>query len=557
MKLEKTTLLRVPNTALAIVMAHFSLFFLALLSLIWSAPADARKVALVIGNSIYANTSSLTNPANDAQLIAGAARQAGFEVITLSDLTMASFQRALRDFRAAADGSEIAMIYYAGHGIEGQGKNWLIPVDSKLETDFDLPYEAINMDRLLEALAGAQVRMVILDACRNNPFGNAWKTGVRAVPRGLNGTEFDDVLVIYAAAPGQTAADGAESNSPFATSLAKRIPEVGLPLQMLGGAVRDDVLTATGGKQRPFVSASITGTPVYLVGPSRVVSAQPLVVAAAPVVATGADRSMMDALMWQGAISSNTAVAFQAYLREFPSGVFSNVARESIAKLRPAAVAAQPVAAQPAVAQPASVQVAAPRLTPPAAAVTAAPIPVVALSPAPKTEVPSYLQPRPDSVSTFDNSVPALLPTLPPAPRFTNDGYPTCREEFQSIVGTNEKVGAINRCTVALDQYSAATLSPYRRAMIEHQKRISAIYSDQVGGKLKYSSASQDQFFKAMMKEHAESNPEGSYFAEQRAADARYQADRAYMQDRYCFHTGCGGYAVPVFVPGASSASKK
>jgi hypothetical protein len=107
--------------------------------------------------------------------------------------------------------------------------------------------------------------MVILDACRNNPFGRSWRSGTRAVSRGLGDIEVDDVLVIYAAAPGQTANDGDGRNSPFATSFAQRLVQPDLPIQLLGGSVRDDVLASTGGSQRPFVSASITGTPVYLV----------------------------------------------------------------------------------------------------------------------------------------------------------------------------------------------------------------------------------------------------------------------------------------------------
>ncbi|MEO1046515.1 MAG: caspase family protein [Pseudomonadota bacterium] len=140
-----------------------------------------------------------------------------------------------------------------------------MPVDAILNKARDLPYEAVDLERVMETLDGAQVRMVVLDACRNNPFARTWKSGTRAVRRGLAGIEVDDVIVIYAAAPGQTASDGdGAANSPFATALARRLPEIDLPLQLLGGSVRDDVLAATNGDQRPFVSASVTGTPIYL-----------------------------------------------------------------------------------------------------------------------------------------------------------------------------------------------------------------------------------------------------------------------------------------------------
>ena len=229
------------------------------------AQASERKVALVIANGSYCAAGVLANPANDARLVGGAARRAGFEVVSAQNADLANFQRALRDFRTKADGARVAMVYYAGHGIEGSGKNWLIPVDAKLESGLDLPYEAVELDRVMDSMSGAQVRMVVLGACRNNPFGRSWKSATRAVQRGLAGIEFDNVLVIYAAAPGQTASDGAGANSPFAISFAKRLGEADLPIQLLGGMIRDDVLAATGRSQRPYTTGSITGTPIYLV----------------------------------------------------------------------------------------------------------------------------------------------------------------------------------------------------------------------------------------------------------------------------------------------------
>lgn len=294
--------------------------------------AEARKVALVIGNSDYANTSRLANPVNDIRIIAASARQAGFDDVTIAaDLAVNDFQKAMRDFRAKADGAEVAMVYFAGHGIEAQGKNWLIPTDAQLKSDLDLPYEAINLDRLMESVSGAHIRMVILDSCRNNPFGRSWRSGTRAVVNGLAGVEADDVLVIFAAAPGQTAADGTTGNSPFATSLAKRLPQPDVPVQLLGGLIRDDVLAATGGSQRPFVSASITGTPVYLVPRAIPATAKP-----------AGDRSGLEELLWKGAMAENEVEAFRAYLAEFPSGKYAGQANDNINRLlkTPDAIAA-------------------------------------------------------------------------------------------------------------------------------------------------------------------------------------------------------------------------
>lgn len=301
-------------------MIRIWLFILTAVFLTAPSSAEARKVALIIGNSDYANTGRLANPANDIKLVAASARSAGFDDVTIAaNLSVNDFQKAMRDFRAKADGAEIAMVYYAGHGIEAQGKNWLIPTDAGLKSDLDLPYEAINLDRVMESVSGAQIRMVILDSCRNNPFGRSWKSGTRAVQTGLAGVEADDVLVIFAAAPGQTAADGTGANSPFATSLAKRLPQPDLPVQLLGGAIRDDVLAATDGRQRPFVSASITGTPVYLVP--------------RPGQAPTGNRAALEDLMWKGAVAENSVSAFKAYLAEFPKGKYATQASESAARL--------------------------------------------------------------------------------------------------------------------------------------------------------------------------------------------------------------------------------
>jgi len=301
-------------------MTRYWLVLITAFFLLAPTAAEARKVALIVGNSNYANTSRLTNPANDIKLIAASARNAGFDDVTVAaNLSVNDFQKAMRDFRIKADGAEVAMVYYAGHGIEAQGKNWLIPTDAQLKSDLDLPYEAINLDRMMEAVSGAQIRMVILDSCRNNPFGRSWRSGTRAVQNGLAGIEADDVLVIFAAAPGQTAADGTGANSPFAASLAKRLPQPDLPVQLLGGAIRDDVLAATGGQQRPFVSASITGTPVYLVP-------------RAGQTGTG-NRAALEELMWKGAVAENSVSAFKAYLAEFPSGKYAAQAGDGVTRL--------------------------------------------------------------------------------------------------------------------------------------------------------------------------------------------------------------------------------
>lgn len=280
-----------------------------------------RRVALVIANSTYSNASKLPNPPNDAKLVAGALQRAGFQTVELKgDASLATFRQALRDFRAKADRAQVALIYYAGHGIEGNGKNWLIPTDAVLATERDLEYEAVSLDLVLDAVKGADLRIVILDACRNNPFGRSWGVGTRAVTRGLSGIDVDDVLVIYAAAPGQTASDGTGTNSPFATAFAKRVPEAGVPIQLLGGMVRDDVLRETGSAQRPFISASITGTPFYLVEKATTALASQ---------GTATNLCAASDQRWIGGLkTSNDRVALQGFVNSTPGQCISHDAAQ-------------------------------------------------------------------------------------------------------------------------------------------------------------------------------------------------------------------------------------
>ncbi len=296
-----------------------------------------RRVALVITNGAYAHAGSLKNPVNDGVLVASSLKSAGFQIIDADpNLGIGPFRGALRRFHASAAGARVALIYYAGHGIEARGKNWLIPTDATLQQDSDLDYEAIDLDLVLGATEGAEMRVVVLDACRNNPFGHSWRSTHRAVGQGLAPIDVDDVLVIYSAGPGQTASDGRGANSPFAEALAKRLPQPGLPIQLLGGLVRDDVLRATGSQQRPFISASITGEPFMLVpgaSPGPVSRAAEAVAAGAP----ANDAASMEMMFWQSASSGNDVSQLRAYLSRYPNGSFAELAKAKIATLeRPA-----------------------------------------------------------------------------------------------------------------------------------------------------------------------------------------------------------------------------
>ena len=235
-------------------------FCLAAALLVVCQPALAEKrVALVLGNSAYQNVAPLPNPVNDGAVIADTLKQAGFDVVdSRRDLPAAETRRALRDFADRARDADIAVVYYAGHGMEVDGTNYLIPVDAKLERDTDVFDEALSLDRVLVAVEPAkQLRLVILDACRDNPFAKSMKRTVasRSLGRGLAGVEPSrpNTLIAFAAKGGSTASDGDSKNSPFTTALLKYLAKPGLELGKAFRLVRDDVMNATANKQEPFV----------------------------------------------------------------------------------------------------------------------------------------------------------------------------------------------------------------------------------------------------------------------------------------------------------------
>src|SRR6202795_2048434 len=235
-----------------------------------AAMAD-RRVALVIGNRTYRNAPELPNTINDANAIAALFRSVGFEVVTSrADLGVLDFKRAVRDFLITAETADIAVVYYAGHGIEVGGTNYLIPVDAKLARDYDVEDEAIALDRIIWALQPVErLRLILLDACRDNPFvAKLRSVGIRATAKGglaKIGDVSADTLVPYAAKAGSVSYDGDGANSPFASALVKHVAEPGLDIRIALGRVRDEVLKETGGRQEPFIYGSLGGSIIPLV----------------------------------------------------------------------------------------------------------------------------------------------------------------------------------------------------------------------------------------------------------------------------------------------------
>ncbi len=230
-----------------------------------------HRVALVIGNGAYASVARLPNPSRDAKAVAGMFRAAGFDSVDIAtDASVAAMKKALRDFSERALDADMAVVFFAGHGIEVGGRNFLVPVDAKLARDIDVEDETVPLDRVLQLMDSVkQLKLVILDACRDNPFAASMRrtTASRSIGRGLArpDTADSDVLIAYAASPNAIAADGDGANSPFTTALLRYLTKPGLDIRQALGAVRDDVRAATNRSQQPFISGSLGGGLLTLV----------------------------------------------------------------------------------------------------------------------------------------------------------------------------------------------------------------------------------------------------------------------------------------------------
>ncbi len=300
------------------------LFFLGFSFCISVAPALAdKRVALVIGISNYQQVPKLANPARDADAMAALFKKAGFEVVdSRRDLGLSDLRHAIREFSEVSRDADISVVYYAGHGMEVDGTNYLVPADAKLLNDFDVEDETVSLDRVLRALDPVRrLRLVILDACRDNPFSKTMKRSVasRAIGQGLAKIEptMSNTLVAFAAKAGAVANDGDGDNSPFAAALVKHIAEPGLDLRLAFGLVRDDVLKSTGNRQEPFVYGSLGGGTMALVPP----------------VAKPVDTEAGARIDYELTAQIGTREAWDSFLASHPTGLYANLARAQNNKL--------------------------------------------------------------------------------------------------------------------------------------------------------------------------------------------------------------------------------
>ena len=302
-----------------------------------AAPARAQdKVALIVGNGTYQNVPVLPNPPHDAADVAAAFARLGFSVQVVTNASYEDMRRALLKFSGQARNAQMAVVFFAGHGMEMDGDNWLIPVDAELKTDLDVDQEAISLHSvMLMVSVASKLGLVVLDACRNNPFLGKMKRTIvtRSLSRGLSRIEpTNNVLVAYSAKDGTTAADGNGRNSPFTAAFLKYLEVPGLEVNFLFRDVRDDVIAATGGEQQPFVYGSLSKEAIYFKAPP---------VAPAPPAADAAD-----AAAWSLLKETTDGAALKRFVAQYPNSPQRKDAEARIAALEEAA-ATKPVPPRP------------------------------------------------------------------------------------------------------------------------------------------------------------------------------------------------------------------
>ena len=311
------------------------LLSLAMTLITASAAHAERRVALVIGNAAYSNAASLRNPRNDANDMAETLKKLGFEVQLGLDLDQKGFASTIEDFARALDGADVGLFFYAGHGLQLNDKNYLVSVNARLENEFLLAAETMDLTAIVRLMESkAAVNLVFLDACRNNPLAENLRRGLEATKRsaalgrGLARVEptSRDTLIAFAAAPGQVAADGNVRNSPFTASLLRNIPRPKVEVSVMLKEVSADVRRATANAQRPQQLSDMSRT-FYFAAEPAVAEASAPAPAAKAAAAPAADDRALDVAFWSAAQSANDCESTRVYLQRFPNGAFVDLAR--------------------------------------------------------------------------------------------------------------------------------------------------------------------------------------------------------------------------------------
>jgi hypothetical protein len=313
------------------------------------------RVALVIGNSKYVNVNVLANAVNDARMTARALRDIGFAVTDGYDLSRDGMERQIREFLRKSETARVRLFYYAGHGLQVDGRNYLVPVNTKLESASDLSFETVGLDTILESLdSTSRTNIIILDACRNNPFAQTFASKYGAgrsvtVAPGLAGYASlgAGMLIAFSTAPGAVALDGSGANSPFTEALARHLRTPGLEVRQMLTRVRADVANETSGKQIPWDNSALLGD-VYLAGlgkmevgaldggkpgsekpspekpgPEKNKLPEPPKIAVVPLTA----GPPADDLLWGTIKDSSVAAVFDEFTNKFPNSPHARDAR--------------------------------------------------------------------------------------------------------------------------------------------------------------------------------------------------------------------------------------
>jgi Caspase domain/Bacterial SH3 domain len=297
-----------------------------------SLPAAANKrVALVVGNGAYQNTEPLPNPANDGREVAAALRRLGFDVIEGTDQDKAGMQALLRQFSAKLPGADASLFFYAGHGLQVERRNWMVPVDAALQSEIDLPFEGVAVDTVLDLMEETTpLRLVFLDACRDNPLARRLSLSAPSrslgVGRGLaRMNNRTGTLIAFATEPDQVALDGDGEHSPFTQALLEHIATPGLEVRQMLSRVRATVIDSTNGEQLPLDTSALIEDFYFATPPPAPVPTEP-----APVVPGVADT---ENLFWQSIQASTDPKDFLAYLESYPDGAFAPLARNRLTAL--------------------------------------------------------------------------------------------------------------------------------------------------------------------------------------------------------------------------------
>lgn len=305
-----------------------------------TARAETR-IALVIGNGGYQAMPALANPPNDARLMAATLREIGFEVLEHTDLDQLGMKRSIQEFgRRLEEAGEdtVGLFYFAGHGVQANGVNYLIPIAARIEREPDLEIEAIPLDWVLLQAESARNRMniLVLDACRDNPISRS----VRSAQRGFTAVDAPrGTLIAYATSPGNVALDGTGRNSPYTEALAETIRQPGLVAETAFRTVRVKVMESTGERQVPWENSSLTGEFYFNPAAETQVAALPTDADREEPAGDAADTlarggpDPVELLFWDSIQETDSPVLYRSYLERYPDGIFASIARERLREL--------------------------------------------------------------------------------------------------------------------------------------------------------------------------------------------------------------------------------